>query len=116
MKKRMISCIKPTGAVTLGNYLGAIKPFVSYQDEYDLNLFIADLHALTIYQDPKELRENTDNLIAIYLAAGLDPSKVKIFKQSDVPAHNQLDERDISVDVVNNEANHFALYLYYHFT
>ena len=91
MKKRMISGIKPTGAVTLGNYLGAIKPFVSYQDEYDLNLFIADLHALTIYQDPKELRENTDNLIAIYLAAGLDPSKVKIFKQSDVPAHNQLE-------------------------
>lgn len=91
MKKRMISGIKPTGAVTLGNYLGAIKPFVSYQDEYDLNLFIADLHALTIYQEPKELRENTDNLIAIYLAAGLDPSKVKIFKQSDVPAHNQLE-------------------------
>lgn len=90
-KKRMISGIKPTAIPTLGNYLGAIKPFVSYQDEYDLNLFIADLHALTIYQDPKELRENTDNLIAIYLAVGLDPSKVKIFKQSDIPAHNQLE-------------------------
>ena len=55
MKKRMISGIKPTGAVTLGNYLGAIKPFVSYQDEYDINLFIADLHALSIYQDLIEL-------------------------------------------------------------
>lgn len=91
MKKRMISGIKPTGSVTLGNYLGAIKPFVSYQDEYDLSVFIADLHALTIHQNPEELRENTENLIAIYLAAGLDTSKVTIFKQSDVPAHNQLE-------------------------
>lgn len=89
--KRMISGIKPTGKVTLGNYLGAIKPFVNYQDQYELFVFIADLHALTIYVKPEELKENIDNLIAIYLAAGLDPDKCTIFKQSDVPAHTQLE-------------------------
>ena len=89
--KRMISGIKPTGKVTLGNYLGAIKPFTQYQDQYDLFVFVADLHALTIYVKPEELKENIDNLIAIYLAAGLDPDKCTIFKQSDVPAHTQLE-------------------------
>ena len=89
--KRMISGIKPTGKVTLGNYLGAIKPFTQYQDQYDLFVFVADLHALTIYVKPEELKENIDNLIAIYLAAGLDPDKCTIFKQSEVPAHTQLE-------------------------
>lgn len=88
--KRMLSGIKPTGRVTLGNYIGAIKPFVSYQDEYEMIIFIANLHAMTIYQEPKELRQNTKDLIAIYLAAGLDPQKVTLFLQSDVLEHAQL--------------------------
>lgn len=87
----MLSGIKPSGSLTLGNYIGAIKPFVGYQDEYEMFVFIADLHAITVYQDPNELRENTKNLILTYLAAGLDPKKCTIFKQSDVPYHNQLE-------------------------
>lgn len=89
--KRMLSGIKPTGGVTLGNYLGAIKPFVGYQDNYEMYIFIADLHALTVYQNPVELKQNTEDLIAIYLAAGLDPKKVCLFKQSDIPEHSQLE-------------------------
>lgn len=89
--KRMATGIKPTGKLTLGNYLGAIKPFIKYQDEYELFVFIADLHALTVYQDPAELRRNSADLLKTYLAAGLDPKRCKIFNQSDVPAHNQLE-------------------------
>lgn len=88
--KKMLSGIKPTGKITLGNYLGAIVPFVSYQDEYDMTIFIANLHSMTIYQEPKILRQNTKDLVAIYLAAGLDPKKVTIFLQSDVLEHAQL--------------------------
>jgi tryptophanyl-tRNA synthetase len=88
--QRMISGIKPTGKISLGNYLGAIKQFINYQDEYDLLVFIADLHALTLPIDPKELKQNTEDLIAIYLACGLDPMKCKIFRQSQVPGHNNL--------------------------
>lgn len=88
--KRMLSGIKPTGRITLGNYLGAIKPFVSYQDEYEMFIFIANLHSMTIYQQPKELRQNTKDLIAIYMAAGLDPEKVTLFLQSDIKEHAQL--------------------------
>lgn len=88
---RMISGIKPTGKLTLGNYLGAIKQFTTYQNDYELFVFIADLHALTLPIDADELRDNTKDLIAVYLAAGLDPNKVTIFKQSDVAAHNQLE-------------------------
>ena len=88
--KRMLSGIKPTGRVTLGNYIGAIKPFVSYQDEYEMFIFIANLHSMTIYQEPKELRQNTKDLIALYIAAGLDPEKVTLFLQSDILEHAQL--------------------------
>ncbi|HAD23617.1 MAG TPA: tryptophan--tRNA ligase [Kandleria vitulina] len=88
--KRMLSGIKPTGRVTLGNYIGAIKPFVSYQNEYEMIIFIANLHSMTIYQEPKDLRQNTKDLIALYLAAGLDPEKVTLFLQSDVLEHAQL--------------------------
>ena len=88
--KRMISGIKPTGKITLGNYLGAIKQFIKYQDEYELLVFIADLHALTLPIDPKELRQNVEDLVAIYLACGLDPEKCKIFRQSQVMGHNDL--------------------------
>lgn len=89
--KRMISGIKPTGRLTLGNYIGAIKPFVRLQSEYDLFAFVADLHSLTTEKDAAELRQNAESIAAVYLAAGLDPSKCTIFKQSDVPAHNQLE-------------------------
>ena len=89
-KKRMLSGIKPTGRLTLGNYIGAIKQFISYQDEYEMYIFIADLHALTLPIDAKELRQNTKDLISIYLACGLDPNKVVLFKQSDVHEHAEL--------------------------
>lgn len=88
--KRMLSGIKPTGRVTLGNYIGAIKPFVSFQDDYEMIIFVANLHSMTVYQEPKDLRQNTKDLIALYLAAGLDPEKVTLFLQSDVKEHAQL--------------------------
>ena len=78
-KKRMLSGIKPTGKLTLGNYIGALKQFITYQDEYEMYIFIANLHALTLPIDAKELRQNTKDLISIYLAAGLDPEKVVLF-------------------------------------
>lgn len=90
-KKKMISGIKPTGKLTLGNYIGAIKPFVSYQDDYDLMVFVADLHALTLPIKPEDLRQNTEDLVAIYLASGLNPEKVTIFKQSQILEHTQLE-------------------------
>ncbi len=90
MKKRMISGIKPTGELTLGNYIGAIKQFIQYQDEYELFVFLADLHALTLPIDANELRKNSEDILAIYLACGLDPNKVVIFKQSDVHEHAEL--------------------------
>lgn len=88
--KRMISGIKPTGQITLGNYLGAIKQFIKYQDEYDLWVFIADFHALTLPINPDELRQNIEDLVAIYLACGLDPTKCHIFRQSQVNGHCEL--------------------------
>lgn len=88
--KRMLSGIKPTGKVTLGNYIGAIKPFVSYQTEYEMFIFIANLHSMTVFQEPKTLRKDTRDLIALYIAAGLDPEKVTLFLQSDILEHAQL--------------------------
>lgn len=88
--ERMLSGIKPTGKLTLGNYIGAIRQFVTYQDDYELYVFIANLHAITVMHDPKELRQNTKDLIALYLACGLDSKKVTIFLQSDVMEHAQL--------------------------
>jgi len=89
----MISGIQPSGNITLGNYLGAIKNFVKLQDDSridDFLIFVADLHAITVSQDKTKLRQNIKNLVAIYLACGLDPKKVKIFIQSEVPAHTML--------------------------
>ena len=86
----MLSGIKPTGRLTLGNYIGAIRQFVEYQDEYEMYIFIANLHAITVAQDPKELKQNTKDLIALYLACGLDPEKVTLFLQSDVHQHAEL--------------------------
>lgn len=90
MKKKMISGIKPTGQLTLGNYIGALKPFVESQDEYDLSVFIANLHCITMPIDPKELQMNLQDALAFYIAAGLDPKKTNIFLQSDVKEIAQL--------------------------
>ncbi len=87
---RMLSGIKPTGRLHLGNYIGAISQFVKYQDEYDLYIFIANEHAITVPIEAKDLRQNTRDLIALYLAAGLDPEKTTLFLQSDVDAHAKL--------------------------
>ena len=89
-KKIILSGIQATGSLTLGNYLGALNNWIKMQDEYDCYYMIADLHTLTIRNDPETLRENTLNLLALYIAAGLDPKKNTIFIQSHVPAHTSL--------------------------
>ena len=92
MKERMLTGIKPTGnSITLGNYIGGLLPLIKYQDQFDLFLFVADLHALTVYQKDLNLGKNIENLVATYLAAGIDPNKVTIFKQSEIPEHTQLE-------------------------
>lgn len=88
--KRMLSGIKPTGQLTLGNYIGALKNFVAYQDDYEMIVFIANLHCITEYQDPEELTKNLTDAVALYMACGLDPERSTIFLQTDVSAHAQL--------------------------
>ena len=88
--KRILSGIKPTGKLTLGNYIGALKRFKEFQDSGEVFIFIADLHALTLPIDPDYLNENTRDLAAFYLASGLDPKKSTIFVQSSVSAHAEL--------------------------
>ena len=87
--KKIFSGVQPTGTVTLGNYIGAFKQFTELQDEYDCIFCIVDQHAITMPQDSKELRRNIKSLAALYLAAGIDPEKVTLFIQSEVPAHAQ---------------------------
>lgn len=86
----ILSGIKPTGKLTLGNYIGAIKNFARIQNEGNTFVFIADLHALTLPIEPNDLRNNSRDIAAYYLAAGLDPKTTTIFLQSDVPAHSEL--------------------------
>ncbi|WP_027120453.1 tryptophan--tRNA ligase [Mycoplasmopsis lipofaciens] len=87
-KKRLISGIKPTGNLTLGNYIGALRNFVKLQNDYDAYYFVADLHALTTGKvDNKELKKARKEIVAMYLACGLDPKKSVIFYQSDVYEH-----------------------------
>ena len=88
--KRMLSGVKPSGRLTLGNYIGAIRHFVSYQEDYELFIFIANMHAITVQNDPQELKKNTRDLIALYMACGLDPEKTTLFLQSDLPQHTEL--------------------------
>ena len=96
--KTILSGIQPTGKLTLGNYLGAIQKFVEIQNNYasttdeDVNIFIfiADLHSITVPQDPQELRKSIKSVIATYLACGLDPEKVSLFIQSEVKEHAEL--------------------------
>lgn len=87
--KKLVSGIKPTGTIHLGNYFGAIKQFVDLQDKYESNIFIADFHALTTISDAKELNKNILNIAIDYLSLGLKPEKVNIFKQSDIPEVTQ---------------------------
>ncbi len=89
-KKILLSGVKPTGRPHVGNYFGAMKQFVELQGDYECFIFIADLHALTTVQDKKELEENTTGVLLDYMAIGLDPKRVTIFKQSDVPQVTEL--------------------------
>lgn len=90
MKKTILSGSTVTGDLTLGNYIGAINNWKQLQDQYDCLYFLADLHALTVFQDPKILRERTYSFFAQYLALGLDPHKNIIFAQSHVHEHTEL--------------------------
>lgn len=89
MKKTIFSGIQPSGSVTLGNYIGALKQFVDLQEEYDCYFCIVDQHAITVAQDRLALRKNIRSLAALYIAVGVDPEKVTLFIQSEVPAHAQ---------------------------
>ena len=89
-KKVMLSGIQPSGELHLGNYLGPLRHWPEMIDEFDCYFFLADLHTITVRQDPAELRKRTLTLIAQYIACGLDPEKCVLFIQSHVPAHSQL--------------------------
>ena len=91
-KKRILSGIQPSGALTLGNYVGALRNWVELQktDEYECFYMLADLHTITVRQEAKDIRKNSMDLLALFIAAGLDPEKNPIFFQSHVPAHVQL--------------------------
>jgi len=83
MKKRILTGLQPTGLITLGNYIGAIKQMEIYQEEYDSFIFVADMHAITVPQDREKLTQNIRSLVAIYIACGIDPNKNTIFIQSE---------------------------------
>lgn len=89
-KKVVFSGVQPSGSLTIGNYIGAIRNWVALQDEYDCYYCIVDLHSITVPQEPKDLRKNTLELLAVYLACGLDPEKCTLFIQSHVSAHAEL--------------------------
>lgn len=89
-KKIVFSGVQPSGALTLGNYIGALRNFVDLQDEYECYYCIVDMHAITIPQVPKDLRRNSLDVLALYLASGMDPNKSTLFIQSHVSAHAEL--------------------------
>jgi tryptophanyl-tRNA synthetase len=89
-KKRLLTGLQPSGALHIGNYFGALKPFADMYSEYESFLMVVDYHALTTLRDPKELRENIVSAVKSYLAAGVDPSKAIIFQQSQVQEHTEL--------------------------
>lgn len=88
--KRVFSGVQPTGNIHLGNYLGALKQFVELQEDHECIYCIVDMHAITVPQDPKELRKHILDVAALYLAIGVDPKKSIVYVQSDVPAHAEL--------------------------
>ncbi len=90
MKKRLLSAIKPTGELHIGNYFGAIKQFVALQDTTESFVFVADYHALNHIQNKEKMEAHTLSVTAGYIACGMDPEKVVLFKQSDVSAHAEL--------------------------
>jgi tryptophanyl-tRNA synthetase len=87
---RVVSGIQPTGNLHLGNYLGAIRRWVRMQDEADCLIFLADLHAITVWNDPAELRANVNGMAAALIACGIDPDKVVLFNHARVPAHPEM--------------------------
>lgn len=89
-KKKVLSCIQPSGMLTLGNYLGALKNWVNMQEEFDCTFAVADLHAITVRQEPAKLRQQIYSTFALLLALGLDPQKSTLFIQSQVPEHSAL--------------------------
>lgn len=88
--KRVFSGVQPTGNIHIGNYLGALRQFVELQEDYECIYCIVDEHAITVPQDPKELRKHILDVAALYLAIGVDPEKSMVFIQSDVPQHAEL--------------------------
>ena len=88
--KRVVSGIQPTGNLHLGNYIGAIRRWVRLQDEAECLIFLADLHAITDYIDPAELRANVNGMAAALIACGIDPEKVILFNHARVPAHPEM--------------------------
>jgi len=90
MKKRVFSGMQPSGNLHIGNYLGALKNWVRIQSDYECIFCIVDLHAVTLYQEPKELRAKIEEIAALYLAAGIDPKQSSVIVQSAVPAHAEL--------------------------
>lgn len=90
MSKRVLSGIQPSGNLTLGNYIGALRQFVQMQHEADCFFFVPDLHAVTVPQEPKQLRFRSREVVAFYIASGIDPKKATLFIQSQVPAHAEL--------------------------
>jgi len=89
-KKSVLSAMQPTNALTLGNYLGALRSFIAMQDDYHCFFCVADLHAITVQQNSVELRSRSQELVALYMACGLDPNRSTLFVQSHVPEHAQL--------------------------
>ncbi len=89
-KQRLFTGLQPSGTLHIGNYFGALKPFLDLYENYDSHLAVVDYHALTTVRDPELLRTNIYNIVKDYLAAGVDPEKVIIFKQSDAPQHTEL--------------------------
>ena len=90
MKARVLSGVQPSGQLHIGNYLGAIKNWAEIQDQYESIFCIVDLHAITVYQDPKELTSKIRETAALFVAAGIDPEQSSIVVQSSVPAHSEL--------------------------
>jgi tryptophanyl-tRNA synthetase len=89
-KSLVFSGVQPTGNLHLGNYLGAIRNFVPLQDKYDCIYCVVDMHAITVWQDPVELKRTIREVTAAFLAAGIDPKKNIVFNQSQVAEHSEL--------------------------
>jgi len=88
--KRVLSGIQPSGKLTLGNYIGALKNFVALQHEHECYFMVVDLHAVTVPQEPEALREQSEAVASLFIASGIDPAKAAVFMQSHVPAHAEL--------------------------